>query len=56
MTETPTYHDMVIRPYGVMDKLEIITGGGEIPEPNSFVLAIGGLTALAVRRIRRAAA
>lgn len=56
MTETPTYHDMVIRPYGVMDKLEIITGGGEIPEPNSLVLAIGGLTALAVRRIRCATA
>jgi len=56
MTETPTYHDLVIRPYGVMDKVEVIPGGGEVPEPNSLVLAMGGLTALAVRRIRRAAA
>jgi hypothetical protein len=56
MTETPTYHDLVIRPYGVMDKVEVIPGGGEIPEPNSFVLAIGGLTALAIRRVRRTAA
>jgi hypothetical protein len=56
MTETPTYHDLVIRPYGVMDKVEVIPGGGEIPEPNSLVLAIGGLTALAVRRVRRIAA
>ncbi len=53
MEETPTYHDLVIRPYGVMDKLEIITGGGEIPEPSSLVLAFGGLTALAFRRVRR---
>lgn len=55
MTETPTYHDLVIRPYGVMDKVEVIPGGGEVPEPNTLVLAMGGLTALAVRRIRRAA-
>ncbi len=56
MTETPAYHDLVIRPYSVMDKLEIITGGGQVPEPNSLVLAFGGLAALAVRRIRRTAA
>lgn len=56
MTETPTYHDLVIRPYGAMDKVEVIPGGGEIPEPNSLVLAISGLTALAVRRVRRVAA
>lgn len=56
MTETPTYHDLVIRPYGMMDKVEVIPGGGEVPEPNSLVLALGGVTALAVRRIRRAAA
>jgi hypothetical protein len=56
MTETPTYHDLVIRPYGVMDKVEVIPGGGQIPEPNSLVLALGGVTALAVRRIRRTAA
>ena len=56
MTETPTYHDLVIRPYGVMDKVEIITTGGEVPEPNSLVLAVGGLGMLAVRRIRRLAA
>lgn len=56
MTETPTYHDLVIRPYGVMDKVEVIPGGGEIPEPSSLILACGGLTALAVRRIRRTAA
>lgn len=56
MTETPTYHDLVIRPYGVMDKLEIITGGGgEIPEPSSLVLAAGGLGLLVVRQLRRAA-
>jgi MYXO-CTERM domain-containing protein len=39
-----------------MDKVEVIPGGGQIPEPNSLVLALGGVTALAVRRIRRTAA
>jgi MYXO-CTERM domain-containing protein len=55
MTETPTYHDLVIRPYNVMDKVEIITTGGEIPEPTGIVLALSGLGLLAVRRRRRAA-
>ncbi|BBO34783.1 PEP-CTERM sorting domain-containing protein [Lacipirellula parvula] len=56
MIETPTYHDLVIRPYGVMDKVEIIPGGGgEVPEPSSLVLALGGLGLLAVRRIRATA-
>lgn len=55
MTETPTYHDMVIRPYGVMDKVEIITEGGQIPEPSGIALALSGLGLLAVRRFRRVA-
>ena len=55
MTDTPTYHDLVIRPYGVMDKVEIITEGGQIPEPSGIALALSGLGLLAVRRLRRAA-
>lgn len=54
MTDTPTYHDLVIRPYGVMDKVEIITEGGEVPEPSGIALALSGLGMLAVRRLRRA--
>jgi hypothetical protein len=56
MTETPSYHDLVIRPYGVMDKVEVIPGGAEVPEPNTLMLAIGGLGLLAVRQVRRSAA
>lgn len=55
MTETPTYHDLVIRPYGVMDKVEVITTGGEVPEPSCLVLALGGVGMLAVGRLRRIA-
>lgn len=55
MTDTPTYHDLVIRPYGVMDKVEIITEGGQVPEPSGIALALSGLGLLAVRRLRRAA-
>ena len=55
MTETPSYHDLVIRPYGVMDKLEIITEGGQIPEPSGIALGLSGLGLLAVRRLRRVA-
>lgn len=54
--ETPSYHDLVIRPYGVMDKVEIIPGGAQVPEPTSLMLAAGGLGLLVVRQVRRAAA
>ena len=50
--ETPSYHDLVIRPYGVMDKLEIIPGGAQVPEPTGLMLAAGGLGLLVVRRAR----
>lgn len=56
MTETPSYHDLVIRPYGVMDKLEIITGGGVVPEPSSLALIFGTIGFLGVQRARRQAA
>jgi hypothetical protein len=55
MTQTPTYHDLVIRPYSAMDKLEIIPGGAQIPEPSSMLMALAGLGMLAMR-IRRTAA
>ena len=55
MTETPAWHDMVIRPYSVMDKVEVIPGGAEIPEPSSLILAVGGLGLLTLRARRSAA-
>jgi hypothetical protein len=56
MEETPSYHDLVIRPYGAMDKVEIIPGGAQVPEPSSLMLVAGGLGLLAVRQVRRAVA
>ena len=46
----------MIRPYGVMDKVEIIPGGAEVPEPTGLLLAAGGLGLLVVRQARRIAA
>lgn len=56
IVDTPSYHDLVIRPYGVMDKVEIIPGGAQVPEPTGLVLAAGGLGLLVVRQARRIAA
>lgn len=56
IVETPSYHDLAIRPYGVMDKVEIIPGGAEVPEPTGLMLAAGGLGLLVARQARRNAA
>lgn len=56
IVDTPSYHDLVIRPYGVMDKVEIIPGGAQVPEPTGLALAAGGLGLLVMRQARRIAA
>ncbi|HMP07676.1 MAG TPA: hypothetical protein PJ982_15100 [Lacipirellulaceae bacterium] len=54
MTETPTWANENIRPYKIMDSMEVIQMG--IPEPGSASLALAGAAALALRVRRRRAA
>lgn len=52
MTSAPDYQNDIIRPYVVMDMVEITTVGGQIPEPTGAVLALVGMAALAGLRRR----
>jgi hypothetical protein len=49
-SDTPDYANAAIRPYHVMDPIEVSTLG--VPEPNATVLASVGLGALCARRRR----
>ncbi|HYO23642.1 MAG TPA: PEP-CTERM sorting domain-containing protein [Lacipirellulaceae bacterium] len=53
-TETPNYYMEDIRPYRVMDGIEIHEMDTAVPEPATLALAFGGLAALAARRRKQA--
>lgn len=56
LTDVPDYSNDTIRPYRNMDMVEIIPGGGMIPEPSSAALLLAAVAGLAaVGRRRRAA-
>ncbi|MBA3481552.1 MAG: hypothetical protein H0T51_07035 [Pirellulales bacterium] len=52
----PTYQNEDIRPYREMDKVEITVVGEVIPEPNTALLAVTAVAALAALRRKRIAA
>jgi hypothetical protein len=55
ITDAPEFSNDNIRPYHSMDMVEIIPGGGVIPEPSSAILAMAGIAGLTAMRRRRLA-